>query len=35
MILARWLDVFVEDLFVCCFTVKAKEHLQHYEDAFF
>ena len=35
MILARWLDVFVEDLCVCRFAVKAKEYLQHNKDAFF
>lgn len=36
MILARCVDVSVEDLFVCrVFVVKAKEYLQNFGDAFF
>ena len=35
MILARCVDVSLEDLFVCRFAVKAKEYLQHCGDAFF
>ena len=33
MLLARCVDVFVEDLFMC--RLKAKENLQRYGDAFF